>query len=112
MAIEALTGPQDYIDDNIGIYQWRRDRVVDALTNMGLQVAVPQASLYVWARVPEGYTSAGFAARLLADTDIVITPGSSYGQYGEGYVRFSYVNSVENLHEAVGRLKTFVERIT
>ena len=62
MAIEALTGPQDSVDTNVEIYQRRRDRVIAALTTLGLSVAVPRASLYIWARVPEGYTSAELAA--------------------------------------------------
>ena len=65
--MEALTGPQDCIDDNIGIYQWRRDRVLQALSRMGLSVETPRASLYIWAPVPEGFTSADFAARLLEE---------------------------------------------
>ncbi|MEK7814299.1 MAG: LL-diaminopimelate aminotransferase, partial [Chloroflexota bacterium] len=89
MAIQALTGPQDSIEENRLIYQWRRDRVIKALTTLGLKVAVPRASLYIWARAPQGYTSAQFAARLLAEKDIVVTPGSSYGKYGEGYIRLS-----------------------
>ena len=89
MAIEALTGPQDAIQDNNAIYQRRRDVLVEALTRLGCRVTPPKACLYIWARVPEGYTSAGFAARLLEDLTIVVTPGSSYGKYGEGYIRLS-----------------------
>ena len=74
---------------------------------MVLQVAVHQASLYVWARVPEGYTSAGFAARLLADTDIVITPGSSYGQYGEGYIRLSLTTPDSQVEKGCQRLENW-----
>ena len=81
MAMEALTGPQDCVNENVEIYQKRRDRVVKALSSMGLTVPTPEASLYIWAPIPVGYTSAGFAARLLEDIDIVVTPGSSYGQY-------------------------------
>jgi len=107
MAMEALTGPQDCVDDNVAIYQRRRDRVVTALSAMGLQVAVPQASLYVWAPVPEGYTSAEFAARLLEDTDIVVTPGSSYGKYGEGYIRLSLTTPDEQVEKGCRRLESW-----
>ena len=54
MAMEALTGPQDCVSDNVEIYQRRRDRVVSAVRSLGMEVAVPRASLYIWARVPEG----------------------------------------------------------
>ena len=107
MAIEALTGPQDCIDDNVAIYQRRRDRVLTALSAMGLQVPVPQASLYVWAPVPEGYTSAEFAARLLEDIDIVVTPGSSYGKYGEGYIRLSLTTPDEQVEKGCQRLENW-----
>ena len=107
MAMEALTGPQDCVEDNVAIYQRRRDRVLNALSSMGLEVAVPQASLYVWAPVPQGYTSAEFAARLLEDTDIVVTPGSSYGKYGEGYIRLSLTTPDEQVEKGCQRLETW-----
>ena len=107
MAMEALTGPQDCVEENIAIYQRRRDRVVSALTTMGLQVGVPQASLYIWARVPEGFSSAEFAAKLLAETDIVVTPGSSYGKYGEGYIRLSLTTPDEQVEKGCRRLETW-----
>ncbi len=107
MAIEALTGPQDWVEENVAIYQRRRDRVVGTLRKLGLQVAVPRASLYVWASVPEGFTSAEFAARLLEDIDIVVTPGSSYGQYGEGYIRFSLTTPDERVETGCRRLETW-----
>ena len=107
MAMEALTGPQDCVDENVAIYQRRRDRVVKALSAMGLEVAVPRASLYVWAPVPEGYTSAEFAARLLEDIDIVVTPGSSYGKYGEGYIRLSLTTPDEQVEKGCQRLESW-----
>ena len=107
MSIEALTGPQDCIEENRVVYQRRRDRVVSALRSMGLAVEVPQASLYVWARVPDGFSSAEFAARLLEDIDIVVTPGSSYGQYGEGYIRLSLTTPDEQVEKGCQRLESW-----
>ncbi len=103
--MEALTGPQDCVEDNRVIYQRRRDRVVRAVRNMGLEVELPQASLYIWAKVPQGLTSAEFAARLLEDTDIVVTPGSSYGTYGEGYIRLSLTTPDEQVEKGCQRLE-------
>ena len=105
MAIEALTGSQDCVDSNVEIYQRRRDRVIKALRTLGLTVDVPRASLYIWARVPEGFTSAELAARLLEETDIVVTPGSSYGQYGEGYIRLSLTTPDEQVEKGGQRLE-------
>ena len=107
MAIEALTGPQDCVDGNVEIYQRRRDRVVKALTTLGLTVDVPRASLYIWARIPEGFTSAELAARLLEETDIVVTPGSSYGKYGEGYIRLSLTTPDEQVEKGCQRLESW-----
>ena len=107
MAMEALTGPQDCVNDNVEIYQKRRDRVVKALGSMGLTVPTPEASLYIWAPVPDGYTSAGFAAKLLEDIDIVVTPGSSYGKYGEGYIRLSLTTPDEQIEKGCQRLESW-----
>ena len=107
MAMEALLGPQEPIGENNAIYQRRRDKVVDVLTHLGLRVTPPQAALYVWARVPEGFTSAEFAGRLLEETTIVVTPGSSYGQYGEGYIRLSLTTPDHQVDKGVERLRSW-----
>jgi LL-diaminopimelate aminotransferase len=107
MAIAALSGSQAPILENNAIYQRRRDKVVDALTRLGLGVTPPKACLYIWARVPEGFTSAEFAARLLDDLTVVVTPGSSYGQYGEGYIRLSLTTPDEQVDKGVERLASW-----
>ncbi len=107
MAIEALTGPQECIRENNAIYQRRRDKVVATLIKLGLGVVPPKASLYVWARVPEGYTSSEFATRLLGDTNIVVTPGTSYGKHGEGYIRLSLTTPDEQVDKGVSRLEAW-----
>jgi len=104
MAIAALTGPQECVAEHNAVYQRRRDRVVEALRSLGLRVQTPKASLYVWARVPEGFTSASFAERLLDELAVVVTPGSGYGQQGEGYVRLSLTVADERLEEGLRRL--------
>ena len=104
MGIEALQTPQEYLDQRNRQYQARRDKLMPVLAGLGLVAPEPKAGLYIWARVPEGYTSAGFATALLDEKDIVITPGSSYGKFGEGYVRLSMTLSDEHVDEAVRRL--------
>jgi len=104
MAIAALEGSQESIGEHNAVYQRRRDRLVAALQSLGLRVRLPQASLYVWARVPAGFTSASFAERLLDDLSIVVTPGSGYGDHGEGYVRLSLTLPDERLEEGLRRL--------
>ena len=107
MAMEALTGPQDCVADNVKIYQRRRDRVVKAVRSLGMDVAVPQASLYIWAKIPEEYTSAKMAQLLLENLDIVVTPGSSYGKHGEGYIRLSLTTPDEQVEKGCQRLESW-----
>jgi LL-diaminopimelate aminotransferase len=104
MAIAALEGPQDCIDDHNAIYQRRRDKVVGALRKLGLQVTPPKASLYVWAKVPDGMTSAGFAERLLDEAAVIVTPGNGYGPHGEGYVRLSLTLPDDRVDEGLRRI--------
>ena len=104
MAIAALEGPQDGIEEHNAIYQRRRDRVVEALRKLGLQVTPPKASLYVWAKVPAGMTSASFAERLLDDAAVIVTPGNGYGPQGEGYVRLSLTLADDRIDEGLRRM--------
>jgi LL-diaminopimelate aminotransferase len=88
-AIEALNGPQNCIKEHNDVYQRRRDLIVDTLNKMGLEAQPPKASLYIWAKVPHGFTSVEFTNDLLDKVGVVVTPGTGYGSNGEGYVRLS-----------------------
>jgi LL-diaminopimelate aminotransferase len=108
MAMTALDDPRDAITHHNEVYQRRRDRSVEVLRELGLHVDPPKASLYVWARLPEGErSSAEFAARLIDATGVVVTPGASYGDYGEGYIRISLTIADDRLEEALRRLSAF-----
>jgi LL-diaminopimelate aminotransferase len=106
-AIEALNGPRSEISRHNDIYQRRRDLIVETLLDMGLEVDTPKASLYVWAKVPKGYTSAGFATELLEQVGVVVTPGNGYGVQGEGYVRLSLTISDASLVKGLSKLATW-----
>ena len=103
-AIAALTGPQNCIEEHNAVYQRRRDLVIDMLSRIGLNARVPKAGLYIWARVPEGYTSADFASDLLEKVGVVVTPGTGYGENGEGYVRLSLTIPDGGLVKGLSRL--------
>lgn len=103
-AIEALRGPQDCIKEHNLLYQRRRDRMVKTLTEIGLKIKPPKASLYLWAKIPHGYTSAEFATRLLNEARVVVTPGTGYGRYGEGYIRLSLTVPDNEVKEGLARL--------
>ena len=104
MGIEALNTSDEWIDERNAVYQRRRDKVLAALADIGLETDPPKASLYVWARIPEGYTSGEFAEALLDQCDIVVTPGAGYGPSGEGYIRFSLTIDDEQLEEGLNRI--------
>lgn len=104
-AIAAFSGPQDCIGEHNAIYQRRRDAVIATLQRIGLRAHPPRASLYVWARIPPGYTSAEYAARLIEEVGVVVTPGSGYGRAGEGYIRLSLTIPDDRLKEGLARLE-------
>ncbi|MCJ7656398.1 MAG: LL-diaminopimelate aminotransferase [Candidatus Atribacteria bacterium] len=104
-AIEALRGPQESVHQLRKMYQERRDILVEGLKELGLEVEKPKATFYVWATVPKGYTSKEFSILLLSKKGIVVTPGSGFGEAGEGYSRIALVVSKERLKEAVDRIK-------
>ena len=103
-AIEALTGPQDYIQEKNAIYQRRRDLLVDILNSIGVEAIPPKGSIYIWAKVPEGYTSMDFTSALLDKYGIVVTPGTGFGKNGEGYVRLSLTIPDASLVKGLSRL--------
>lgn len=104
MAVEALKGPQDYIGERNGIYQRRRDLICEVLGNIGLNVTVPMAGLYIWAKVPDGYNSVDFTEDLLDQVGVAVTPGTGYGRNGEGYVRLSLTVPDASLVKGLSRL--------
>lgn len=104
-AIAALEGPQDCIQQMRTLYRHRRDLVVDALRSIGIEVETPKATIYVWAKVPEGYTSADFTEKVLQEANVIVAAGTAYGPYGEGYIRISLTTPDERIVEAVRRIK-------
>jgi len=88
------------------LYTRRRDLVVDALRAIGVQVTPPKGTIYIWAPVPDGHSSASFAELVLEEAAVVVSPGSMYGPSGEGFFRISLTTPDELLAEAVQRLKT------
>ena len=102
--IAALNMPPAWIDERNAIYQRRRDLVIDTLREMNLEPEVPPASLYVWSPVPDGYDSSSFAARVIEEAGVIVTPGLGFGPGGDGYFRISLTISDERLKEALERL--------
>lgn len=103
-AIEAMLGPQDDVAEMCDIYQRRRDMVMEALASVGLSARVSKGTIYVWARIPEGYTSAEYANLMLDKAGVIVPPGSAYGPDGEGYIRISLATPDARLAEALTRI--------
>ncbi len=106
MGIEALDNTTlEWQATNNEIYRRRRDRMVDALMATGLAVNRPKSGFYVWARCPDGWTSAQLATELLDKHAVVVTPGRGYGEAGEGYIRLSLTTPDDRLEEGLRRLE-------
>jgi aspartate/methionine/tyrosine aminotransferase len=106
-AIKALLGSQDGVRQTVEIYRKRRDLFVLGLNAMDWKVPVPRGTFYIWAHIPPRFsalTSLEFAQLLVDEAGIVVAPGSGFGEYGEGFIRFALV-------EPEPRLKIALERI-
>jgi LL-diaminopimelate aminotransferase len=101
----ALTGPREPLEEMNAIYARRRDLVVGALREIGVDVEPPKGTIYVWAPVPEGHTSISFAELVLDEASVVVSPGSMYGPSGEGFFRISLTTPDDRIAEAVARLR-------
>ena len=99
--IAALSGPQDCIGEACTVYKERRDLLVSGLSSLGYQVTAPKATFYVWMPVDD---CMGFAARLLNEAGIVVTPGLGFGSSGEKYVRFALTRPAGRIREALDRI--------
>jgi LL-diaminopimelate aminotransferase len=88
------------------IYKRRRDLVCDALEAIDVEVPRPKGTIYVWAPVPEGHTSASYCELVLEESAVVVSPGGSYGPNGEGFFRISLTVPDERLAEAMERLRS------
>ncbi|NYT06430.1 MAG: LL-diaminopimelate aminotransferase [Methanomicrobiales archaeon] len=100
--ITALTGPQQCVADACRVYEERRNVLVRGLSELGFDVPLPKATFYVWMPVSD---SMAFAAKMLDEAGIVVTPGVGFGPSGEGYVRFAITRSVERIEEALERMR-------
>jgi LL-diaminopimelate aminotransferase len=101
----ALELPDHYLEAVQLRYRTRRDFLVEALATLGWQVTKPTAAMYLWVACPPGLSAADFAFLLLQKTGVVVTPGTAFGEGGEGYVRISLIEDCDRLAEAVERLR-------
>jgi alanine-synthesizing transaminase len=108
-AIQALNGPQDCVKEIVEIYRKRRDVLVDGLNRNGWNVAKPQATMFVWAPIPDPFKPMGsvaFFKKLVAEAKFAVSPGAGFGAPGEGFVRFSLIENEERIRQALRGLKS------
>ena len=103
-AITALMGDQSCIVDHIQTWQGRRDVVCRGLAELGIEIRAPKATFYIWFPVPGEENSATFCQRVLEETGVLMTPGTAFGQYGEGFARIALTVPEKRLKEAMARL--------
>jgi len=109
-AVEALRGSQEHIAEHNAILQRRRDKLLKVLNEIGLKARIPKATFYIWAKIPQGYTSIDFTKKLLDEAGIAVTPGTGYGKEGEGYIRLSLTISDDRLEQGMSRLLAWHRR--
>ncbi len=109
-AAQAMNGDQAWLGARNHIYQQRRDVILAGLRAAGLEAATPRGSLYVWAAIPQGWKSEEFTAMLLDEAHVSLTPGTVFGQGGEGHVRIAFTAPAERCGEAMQHLAGWLRR--
>lgn len=107
-ATVALDGPQKCVAETAAIYRSRRDVLCDGLNRIGWPIEKPKATMFVWAKIPEGVRprkSLPFSKRLLLEGGVAVSAGRGFGEYGEGYVRFALVENEHRIRQAVRGIK-------
>jgi len=110
-ATAALNGPQQCVEDMRELYKERRDILVNGLRAAGWNVPSPDASMFIWAPLPEAYKDLGslaFSQLLLEKAEVAVAPGVGFGEYGDGFVRIAMVENKHRLRQAVRNIKQFL----
>ncbi len=110
-AASAINGPQDYVEKLRKLYKERRDILAEGLEDAGWNVTVPNASMFLWAQIPEAYRKVGcleFSKLLLKHADVAVAPGVGFGVGGEGFVRIALVENKHRIRQAVRNIKHFL----
>ncbi|MGA8745889.1 MAG: LL-diaminopimelate aminotransferase [Solirubrobacterales bacterium] len=106
--VAALGGPPGPLERMNETYARRRDLVIAALREIGVEVQAPKGTIYVWAPVPDGHTSTSFSEMVLEEAAVIVSPGSMYGPSGEGFFRISLTTPDDRIEEAVARITEFL----
>ncbi|SDZ94524.1 LL-diaminopimelate aminotransferase [Thalassobacillus cyri] len=103
----ALRSDFSAVKENVSIYEKRMTIMLDALRNIGIEVSKPKGTFFIWAPVPEGFTSASFVEKVLEEAGVILTPGIAFGPSGDNYFRISLSVDTKRLQEAADRMKVW-----
>jgi alanine-synthesizing transaminase len=112
-SILALDGPEEWVEQVRCTYQRRRDVLIDGLKQAGWPIAKPKATMFVWARIPSPFENMGsleFSKHLLEHAKVAVSPGIGFGEYGDGYVRFSLIENEHRIRQAVRSIRQMLRR--
>ena len=112
-AIKALDEGDTFINEINATYKQRRDVLVEGLNKLGWHVQTPKATMFVWAKIPDSLIKLGsleFSKQLLKEANVAVSPGIGFGEYGEGYVRFSLIENQQRIKQAVRNIKKFFSK--
>lgn len=112
-ATAALNGPQDCVLEIREMYKQRRDVLVKGLHQAGWMVPSPNASMFVWAEIPDPFKHLGsleFAKLLMQEAKVAVSPGIGFGEYGDSHVRFGLVENTQRIRQATASIKAFLDR--
>ncbi len=111
-ATAALNGPQDCITEMRDIYKRRRDVLVESFGRAGWHVPAPKASMFAWAPIPEPFHTLGsveFSTLMVEKAEVAVSPGTGFGERGEGYVRIALVENEQRIRQAARNVRRFLE---
>ncbi len=112
-AITALNGPTEPTIEIVNLYKKRRDTLIDGLDRIGWHIEKPKATMFVWAAIPEQFKKLGsleFTKLLLSEGKVAVSPGIGFGDYGEGYLRFSLIENEERIQQAIRGIKRILHK--
>ena len=105
-AIAALTGPDDFVEEQRQKYLHRNQKLCSGLRSIGWNIPDSQGTMFIWGKIPEGYASSfDFCMKLMEETGLIVTPGSAFGSNGEGYIRMALVIDEKAIDELIEVLK-------
>jgi LL-diaminopimelate aminotransferase len=107
-AVTALTSDFSVLREQVIEYEKRRDILISGLEKGGWNVSKSPATMFVWAKIPSGWTSRQFAFELIEKAGVAVVPGNAFGNLGEGYVRIALVQCPERLEQAAERIQDFL----